>query len=186
MKVKQKTCRVCKQKHVPTRAIQPTCNKYECLVTYAQGAAEKAAIARKKREARVHKDKLEAIKPKSEYMREAQRVFNIYIRTRDAAENCISCGRNHQGQWHAGHYRSTGSSPHLRFCELNVHKQCAPCNNHLSGNIVNYRIGLIQKIGMGKVLEIECDNVAKHYTIDDLKAIKVKYKQLTKQLLESR
>lgn len=185
VKIKQKTCRECRCKFVPTRAIQPVCADYSCMVAYANKAAEKSAIARKKRESRQHKEKLEAIKPKSEYLKDAQRFFNQYIRARDEALPCISCGRHHQGQYHAGHYRTVGSAPHLRFSELNVHKQCAPCNNHLSGNIINYRQRLIEKIGMAAVLGLEGENIPKHYSIDDIKAIKVKYKQITKELKES-
>lgn len=186
-KVKQKTCRICKVKHTPTRAISPTCNKYECMVTYAQAAANKAAIARKKKEARQHKEKLEAIKPKADYLKEAQREFNKFIRLRDFNLGCVSCDKQStwQGQWHASHYRSVGSAPHLRFDERNVHKSCSVCNNHLSSNAIEYRKRLIIRYGVDYVEEIEADQTPKHYTIDDIKQIKINYKKLIKTLKES-
>ncbi|WP_258530002.1 recombination protein NinG [Pseudomonas aeruginosa] len=64
-------------------------------------------------------------------------------------------GAFHDGQYHAGHYRSVGSHPELRFDEDNVHKQCAPCNNHKSGDVVNYRINLVAKIGAAAVARLE-------------------------------
>jgi hypothetical protein len=176
-------CKSCGLQFQKVRPLQSTCS-IPCAIEHAN----KLKVANKRTEDRLERVKnkkaIEGIKTKSEWLKEAQKHFNLYIRTRDEKEPCISCGRHHQGQYHAGHYRTCGSSPHLRFSELNTHKQCAPCNNHLSGNIVNYRIGLIQRIGMEKVLEIESDNAAKHYTIDEIKAIKIKYKQLTKELKE--
>ncbi|WP_407291220.1 recombination protein NinG [Morganella morganii] len=119
-----------------------------------QKAAEKALAKLKKerrQQEREEKDKLKirklAVKPLSYFAKQAQTAFNAYIRERDKDLPCISCGRHHTGQYHAGHYRTTGSNPELRFDEDNVHKQCAPCNNHLSGNIENYTPRLIEKIG---------------------------------------
>lgn len=88
-----------------------------------------------------------AVKPPSHFIRQAQQAFNDFIRYRDRLLPCISCGRHHDGQYHAGHYRTVGANPELRFDEDNCHKQCAPCNNHLSGNLAAYRPNLIIKIG---------------------------------------
>jgi hypothetical protein len=154
-KIKQKSCRICHSKYTPWRPLQSCCSR-EC--------------------------KLDKLKTKQEYLKDAQRHFNIYIRLRDGALPCISCQRHHSGQYHAGHYRTIGSSPGQRFNEDNVHKQCSACNNYLSGNIVNYRINLIDKIGISKVEALEADNEPKHYTIEEVKQIKIKYKQLTRKL----
>jgi hypothetical protein len=136
--------------------------------------------ARKERvEAREAKKKL---KSRSDYMKETQQVFNEWIRMRDADQPCISCGRFHEGQWHAGHYRTVSSSPELRFEPLNCWKQCQPCNNHKSGDIVNYRINLVRRIGADKVDWLEGPHEAKRYTIDDLQAIKAHYRALTREL----
>jgi hypothetical protein len=50
---------------------------------------------------------------------------------------------------------------------------------------MHYRQGLITKLGLEAVEQLEADNKAKHYSIEEIQAIKVKYKQLTKQLKES-
>lgn len=122
------------------------------------------------------------MKTKADHAKEAQSVFNAYIRERDKDEVCISCGRFHQGQWHAGHYRTVGSHPELRYSELNVHKQCAPCNNHKSGNVVEYRINLLDKIGDKALAWLEGPHEPKKYTVDELKQIKAAYKQKLKEL----
>ena len=145
----------------------------------------KLAKIKKSQEAKQRKAdsvKREAIKSRSDWLREAQTSFNAFIRARDADLPCISCGRHHTGQYHAGHYLSVGARPELRFVEANVHKQCSACNNYLSGNIVLYRIALIEKIGQEMVDYLEGPHAAKKYTIEQLKAIKMNYAAWTKEL----
>ncbi len=117
-----------------------------------------------------------AAKSKGDWAKDAQQQFNRFIRLRDDSLPCISCQRHHEGQYHAGHYKTVGAHPELRFHEHNCHKQCAPCNNHLSGNISNYRIGLICKIGEEELLNLEGPQYVKRYAIKDYQRIKLKYK----------
>jgi hypothetical protein len=77
---------------------------------------------------------------------------------------------------------STGARPNLRFDEQNVHKQCQPCNTHLSGNLINYRINLIKKIGLDGVLRLENDFEPKKYLIEELKEIVQIYRKKVKML----
>ncbi|MFM9487895.1 recombination protein NinG [Pseudomonas monachiensis] len=144
-----------------------------------QEKARKAIAEVGRKEIRAAKER---VKPRAQYMREAQQVFNEWIRLRDAALPCVSCGRHHEGQYHAGHYRTVGANPELRFEPLNVHKQCAPCNNHKSGDIVNYRISLLQRIGAGNVEWLEGPHEPQRYTIESLKKIKADYRALTREL----
>jgi len=169
-----KKCKMCKQVFQPERAMQPCCS-VKCAITKVQ--SDKKIKAKKELAQRK-----ENIKSKAQWLREAQKEFNAYIRLRDANKPCISCQRNHQGQYHAGHYRSVGACPELRFEELNVHKQCAPCNNHLSGNIGEYRINLVKLIGVNKVEWLEGKHEPLKLSIDDAKAIKAKYKLKQKEL----
>jgi hypothetical protein len=113
-----------------------------------------------------------------------QREFNAYIRLRDANLPCVSCGRFHQGQWHAGHYRTTKSQPALRYNELNCWRQCAPCNNHKSGNITEYRIELIRRIGIDLVEWLEKDHKQPaKWTIEELKALRKYYKNAQRAMM---
>jgi len=147
----------------------------KCLV--AQGKKMVRTATRK-----AYREQKEKLKTRADHLKEAQREFNAYIRERDKDLPCISCQRYHQGQWHAGHYRTTRAAPELRFHENNVHKQCSVCNNHKSGNIVDYRINLIQKIGIRNVEHLEGPHEPKKYTIEELKAIKKMYREKTKTL----
>lgn len=132
------------------------------------------------------KERRESLKTRSDYLKEAQKAANQYVRLRDekAGLPCISCGRFHGGQWHCGHYRSVGSAPHLRFdTERNLARQCQPCNTHLHGNLVNYRLGLLGRIGPENVAALEADQTPRHYSIDDLKSMIKEYKEKSRILL---
>ena len=115
-------------------------------------------------------------------MKQAQSACNAYIRKRDEKEPCISCQRHHNGQYHAGHFRSVGACSALKFNELNINKQCQPCNNHLSGNLIHYRENLIKKIGLEKVEWLECQNEPTRYTCSNLKALELHFKAKLKLL----
>ena len=82
-----------------------------------------------------------------------QRIFNEYIRLRDAGDRCISCGSDKANQ--AGHSFPVRQYSALRFTPLNVHLQCAYCNAYLHGNQANYRMGLVEKVGEQQVYQLE-------------------------------
>ena len=82
----------------------------------------------------------------------AVRHFHLYIRNRDQGKPCISCSKKTTLQ--AGHFYSAGKHPQLRFNEDNVHGQCLRCNYYMSANLLNYRINLIDKIGMDRVYDL--------------------------------
>jgi len=180
---KPKLCKnpECRTSFVPQRLGQAVCN-YACglaIKDVHQDKARKALAEIGRKELRAAKER---IKTKGQYMREAQAAFNAWVRERDASLPCISCGRHHQGSYDAGHYRTVGSNPTLRFEPLNCHKQCVPCNQHKSGDIVNYRISLVQRIGAKLVDWLEGPHEPQRYTIEDLKAIKADYRAKTRQL----
>ena len=170
-------CKNCKDKFEPKRFNWKWCDKAECNDI---GISETLTKARKQIS---QKKRLEKAKAKSElithkdYLKLLQTVFNAYIRKRDKDLPCISCGKNDNSkQYHAGHYRSVGSCPELRFEELNVHKQCAKCNNYLHGNLIKYRIALIDKIGLKNVEWLESNHKPKKLSIPEVKELIKEYK----------
>ncbi|HEY7867374.1 MAG TPA: recombination protein NinG [Psychromonas sp.] len=179
--VKPKKCKICKTQFMPFTTTAVVCG-FRCAEHYAKQSRERKEASLKRAERVKTKKSIQDAQPKSYWLKKAQFQFNKYIRIRDANHPCISCNRWHTGQYHAGHYRSVGSAPHLRFNELNCHRQCSVCNNHLSGNQINYRKELINKIGLGAVEALEANQEAKHYTIDDIKEITEIYKQKIKEL----
>jgi hypothetical protein len=72
---------------------------------------------------------------------------------------CRSTGRGTTSD--AGHYRSSRAVlAHLRFNEDNCHAQSKKENRYNSGNAVDYRIGLIARIGLERVEALESDDRA--------------------------
>ena len=159
-KPSRRKCTHCREWFHPVREGQVVCC-YECATVVGKEQVAKkrteALRCEKKRQLQEEKDqralqaqRRQAVKKLSYFIKQAQQAFNEFIRYRDRHLPCISCGRDHEGQYHAGHFRTIGANPELRFNEDNVHKQCAPCNNHLSGNLIAYRPALIAKIGQAR------------------------------------
>ncbi|MCC2615951.1 recombination protein NinG [Aestuariibacter halophilus] len=172
--MKPKTCKACGGRFTTGNTLQKVCSP-RCALAVAKKDTEK----RKRNEIRQRK---QALKTHGQLMKDAQVEFNKFIRLRDADEPCISCGRYHPGQYHAGHYRTVGSHPELRFDESNCHKQCAPCNNHKSGNLVEYRINLTKKLGPDKLEWLEGPHEAKKWSRDDLIELKKHYRAKWREL----
>lgn len=185
---RQKTCDnpACGKKFTPVPgAIGQKVCCWQCGLAIA-GQPEnqkKARVAIEQRERHEIKARKKKVKPRAEYMQEAQDAFNAWVRERDAGQPCISCDTTADVQYCAGHYRTVGACPELRFEPLNVHRQCnRNCNMGRSGNIVEYRIRLVKKIGAEAVAWLEGPHEPKKYTIEDLQQIKAKYRALTREL----
>jgi hypothetical protein len=153
-------------------------------------AADFAIAERVRKERSERQEGLRKLKRKADHIAEAQTAFNAYIRERDrlAGHPCISSGLPLDWSGNnvdAGHYRSRGSAPHLRFDERNVHAQSKQQNRYASGNAVDYRIGLIARIGLPVVEALEADQAPRKWTIEELQAIKTTYRQKLKQLKET-
>lgn len=187
-------CAHCKNKFTPERPSQKV--HVECIEGYLQ--EEKAKEVRKqakasraaaKIERAETKRRKEAIKTIPELTREAQIAFNAFIRARDQAAGypCISSGRPLDWSGNAvdaGHYRSTGAAPHLRFNEDNCHAQSKFDNQWRAGNVVDYRIKLIERIGLERVEALEADNQVRKWTRQELIDIRDKYRAKTKAFKE--
>ena len=154
-------------------SFQKTCNEMACILSWGKKEVQRKTLAADRKKRKEYRDN-----DRGWWLRKAQTQFNKYIRTRDAGQPCISCQRVMTGQIHAGHYRSVGAHPELRFEPLNCHAQCAQCNNWRSGNLTEYRANLINKIGRDKVDWLEGPHEGSRLSIDDLKGIVDKYKVL--------
>ena len=184
--MKPKKCKACKQEFIPSRRIQPACS-IPCAIALVEKAKAKKAIEAKKVERRRDAETRVRLKTKPQLTKEAQREFNRYIRLRDANQGCICCGQplgegSIGGGYDAGHYRSVGSAPHLRFDERNVHAQRKRCNRYGAGRAVEYRAGLITRYGLEFVESIEADQTPKHHTREELIAIRDEYRRKAKEL----
>ncbi|HIE1384968.1 TPA: recombination protein NinG [Pseudomonas aeruginosa] len=187
-KPRKKTCKACREVFTPERSLQSVCSP-KCGLALATAKRERERKSLAKMERREIRAAKERFKTRSDHMREAQAAFNEWVRLRDADKPCISCdsmacdtGLITGSRWDAGHYRSVGACQALRFEPLNVHRQCVRCNRDMSGNAVEYRIRLVQRIGADKVEWLEGPHEPRRFPIDELKEIKAKYRALSREL----
>jgi hypothetical protein len=173
-----KACKVCSKPFTPARPLQAVCSP-RCAgkLGKLKKAADKAADRERKK----------ALETIPELIKVAQREFNAWVRARDAGKTCICCGvplgaDAVGGGFDAGHYRSTGSAAHLRFDERNVHGQRKACNRYGAGRAVDYRIGLIARIGLAAVEALEADNSIRKWTREELREIAATYRAKRKEL----
>lgn len=144
-------CINCKCKFEPKRNGQSVCS--------AQCAYEYQVEQNKKRSNKSWKERKKKLKEKvktlSDYKKECQTVFNKIIRTIDNGQPCISCGASNPTD--AGHYRSVGSYPELRYDPFNVWIQCRKCNGYFGGKPIEMMEGLIITYGKIYVEAFMCD-----------------------------
>lgn len=178
---KVKTCAVCGKEFIPFLPLATVCSPV-CAGRKAKAArkAEKADIKRRK----------EALKRIPDLIADADKAFADFIRARDrlAGYPCISSGKPLDwsgNQVDAGHYRSRGAASHLRYNEDNCHAQSKHDNQWKAGNVVEYRIRLVARIGLERVEALESDNTPHKWTKDELIALKDEYRAKLRALKEA-
>jgi hypothetical protein len=192
---KTRRCKVkdCRAQFVPDKPFVEWCSPEHgaiiAQVKLAKAKAAQSAAAKRAKKAERAKDRItaEALKTLPELLREAQREFNRFIRFRDRLGGfpCISSGRALDWSGNAtdaGHYRSVGAAGHLRFNEDNVHAQSKHDNQYKAGNVVEYRINLIARIGLDRVEALENNNAVHKWTKDEVRAIRDTYRAKANQL----
>ena len=186
--LKQRKCKACHHPFTPARSTQTACG-IDCAMQLAH--EKKVKVAECDRLDTVRKDRAckERLKTRRDWVKEAQTAFNAFIRARDKDMPCICCGLplsvgDVGGAYDCGHYRSVGSAPHLRFNEDNAHAQRKQCNRWGAGRAVDYRLGLIERIGLARVEALEADQQPRKYTADDLKAIRDLYREKLREVVK--
>lgn len=180
-------CAICRQPFTKRSMTHKTCSP-ACAEQYGREKARQLAEKQKRKEAKAERlairERKEAIKTKSDVAKELQVIVNKYIRERDlmAGYGCITCGTKSTPRWDAGHFRSVGSAPHLRFDSRNIHLQCMKCNTFLAANLLAYKENLPARIGQKAYDELVADQVPRHYTKEDLQGLKACFRNKLKDL----
>ena len=172
-----KPCKVCHQEFQPFTTTVTVCS-IECAINLAAEREDKRYKDKTNKMRREHR-----LQDRGYQLKKAQESFNAYIRERDKDLPCISCGHSHN-KLTAGHYKTVGAGGNaLRFNEDNCHGQCWwNCNRNKSGNIIEYRIELIRRIGKKRVEVLEGAHGPLKLSIDQIIAIRVAYKLKLKTL----
>lgn len=191
---KPNRCKHCKQRMPEDKArhvLHEGCKDKWIKKELARQAARRKKDAEAKAKVARAQDRRrrEALKTIPELKKEAQAAFNAFIRARDANQPCICCGLplgagEVGGAYDCGHYRSVGSADHLRYNELNAHAQRKQCNRWGAGRAVDYRIGLIARIGLEAVEALESSNDGHKWRREELIEIRDRYRAKTKMKLK--
>lgn len=168
-------CKNCKEKFEPARFNMKYCLKDECVRVFVEEVKNKTW---KKTKQKMQQD-LETVQ---DYIKMAQIIFNKYIRLRDKGQVCISCQKKPLKE-NAGHFFNANNHYNVRFDERNVHLQCEHCNTYLSGNLLEYRTNLINKIGNSEFIILEAEaRKTRKFTKEELKELMAEYKKKCKEL----
>ena len=166
-KPRPKRCRYCKAQFMPARPLQKVCG-WQCAAVLALKDHAKRDAKEAAKERAADRVKREAMKPRAKWLAEAQAVINRYVRIRalSRGEGCYTCGatpaQKFGGTYDAGHFRSVGSAPHLRFWIPQIKLQCIPCNRHKGGMALEFRRALVRDHGAAWVESLEAmQHVAK-------------------------
>lgn len=203
-------CFICKKKGEPADmfidGLKATCRTPECMTDYSLWKLDKQKKIKQKSDNKKHREakaKLNDTIPR--WTKKAQVAFNKYIRLRDRNLPCVSCGKNEAevikdmrgvtcgGVWDAGHWRSRGSCPELRFCETNCFKQCKKCNGG-SGKYGrkealvkdSFKSEVRRRIGRAQLEWVNGPHEPKRYRVEDLKEIEALYKERVKEIENNR
>jgi len=160
--------------------------------------ATKEAKARRYREVTTSLKKAHRATDKKWQTKTTQRVFNRWVVLSQLAlfkslgikPYCISCFTEKETiQYCAGHYKTVGSHPELRFNPRNVRYQCnRRCNLELSGNItgqqgtLGYKAGIVLMYGQAELDYLDGPHEMTKYTCQDLIEIRAKYAKLNREL----
>jgi len=178
-KVYPRKCVRCKEKFTPQNNTQVCCSSF-CAIQHVKTIKKKKATKEWQEQKKALKNDLMT---KSDYLNLAQKVFNTYIRLRDKGKPCISCGATKYTS-SCGHYYSSGNHKNVTFNEDNCHAQCwYYCNSSLSGNLIEYRKGLINRIGIERLDYLDSiAKIEKKFTIEEIKEIIKIYKEKIAEL----
>ena len=182
-KLGKRKCKQCGEVFQKTKPLQYVCS-LPCAIAYGQTLKREEAVKSWKDKKKKIK---ESLKTYSQRVQEVRKVFQEYIRERDKDKPCICCGEQ-ATEWDAGHYLPANTNPALIFNEDNVWKQRVYCNRYLSGNQLEYRKGLIERIGIKRVEALEAAAIeSKHidrykYSNEELERLKTLYLNKLKEL----
>lgn len=166
-------CKHCKVKFTAEergKRLHPEC--IEPWTAAFQEAQKRKAMAKQRAEKKVERAadrrKREEQKPRSKWLSECQAIVNKIVRLGALArgEGCFTCGatpaQKFGGTYDAGHFRSVGSAPHLRFWMPQIRLQCIVCNRHKGGMALAFRRALVLERGNEWVEQLEAmQHVAK-------------------------
>lgn len=177
-KIPTRKCLNCKKRFEVKSDNHVLCG-FECYSVYQHNQQKKKRLQEEKKQKQEKAVEKEKSKTLTQYKTEAKQSFQKYIRLRDQDQPCISCGKYNCTDWAGGHYFPAGVYSGMVFDERNCHKQCnSHCNKFRNGNLIEYRIGLVNRYGVEYVEQLESDAIKRKdykYTKQELIAKRLQY-----------
>jgi len=143
--MKQKTCKICKEKYTPLRQLQQVCSP-KCAIEYQnkqkQKAHDKYWDAKKKQHNQDNSNE------------SLQKSINKLVRLIDERfyQNCICCDRylkyHEAGSVHAAHRYNVGGHENIRWNLHDIHSATLYCNKHNTEHKTGYDKGLVLRYGL--------------------------------------
>jgi hypothetical protein len=170
----EKVCKApdCSNTYLQYKSTQTVCS-VQCAILLAKEKALKKELTKARVAKKVwHDENMTVQKLCVKVQRE---FFNPWIRRRDIGKKCISCPKILRGIFDAGHYYPSTNFA-LRFDEKNVHGQCVKCNQHLHGNLIEYRKGILKRIGPIELERLDSESHAtRKWTRHELEDLMILY-----------
>lgn len=173
---KPRPCPICRNSYVPFQPMQAVCSP-RCAMKKVRLAKVEERLSEKAERAETKRRK-EAIKPRAKWLAECQAIVNRYVRilALSRGQGCFTCGAMPQqkfgGTYDAGHFRSVGSAPQLRYWIPQIKIQCIPCNRHKGGMALSFRKALVEDHGDEWVDRLESMNHSAKFDVDYLRRFK--------------
>lgn len=180
-------CIECKQRFPRETMTKLNAGNFHSVDCIAKYATKKQHAKSKKEFNKKHKEDKERIKTRTEWYDQLQSLVNQYVlHIRDKSEPCCTCGKTTESvKYDAGHFKSRGSCPELRFELTNIHKQCSfNCNQIGSGMRAEYIEFIRAKYGQEHLDWLEgthklLKDQFPHYT--DIKNEIIRYRKIIRE-----
>jgi len=171
----------------------------ECALRYANNKTKKRnkAIAAKahkeaRTEQRVARERIKKRTGEGGHYDNLKIALHRYVKhVLRKGEPCYTCGKpqsfgDSPQAFHVGHFIPAGTVDERRFMLENLRIQCYSCNVPKSGMRAEYRLNMVEEMGLERVEWLECDanhpNLNERYPdIQDIKDEAAKYRRMTKQ-----
>ena len=167
----KRRCRWCKQYGSPADG-QIINGAFYCSLDHAI-AYGKAKAPQALRKAHRAQKAAYVAKDTTRLKNSTQAAVNKLCRLLDQGRPCISCGRPDEGgrKRNASHYKSRGSNSFLRYDLRNLTMSCSRCNLELSGNLLGYREGILERYGQAMLDYLDSAPRLRDWTPDELRQI---------------
>jgi len=185
--VKARVCQACRCKFTPDLPGAIVCSEH-CALSFALSENGKERKAQAVKERKADAVKRQGMKSRQTWLKECQVVVNKVVRLRDmlAGHGCITCGARPAqkvgGTMDAGHFRSVGSAPHLRFFTPQIALQCVTCNRYQGGRALDFRKALVLRHGAAWVDALEGRQELAKFDIAYLQRLKAVFAKLARRL----